>query len=384
MANVVIHAAGEDAPGQGAGHRRRGPAQQDGGDQGPQPLLLQQRQSCPHLGLPQRQFGPVEQGDRNQVVHGLVELDQLHPQFRRLQRHHLGRGVEPQDSLQVGAGHLPALAGEQLGLLPPRQLRLGPVGFQGLHQARADQTPDAPGNLLHAAPRLNRPGQFAAGLLDGEVGIGHRQQGVVGRGLQVRPAGAELLPGGQPAENGIVEVQDGGRAYAGPRTEHQTAVAGVDDVARHVLDPAVVAVVIAAHGDGGQPGRVGLLQHGRRRPDALRGRGDVDRPGVGQSQRGRQIDGQGALGGGGGWLPRARLRRLTYLLGVRRHRLLANTTLHRRVSGNDRQEACKDRDGPPAGAAASRPSSSARVHRGHLVLTPGRIARDNPARVLVS
>ena len=77
-----------------------------------------------------------------------------------------------------------------------------------------------------------------------------------------------------------------------PDAEHQAAAAVVEDVALGVLVPAVVAVVVAAHGDRGQPEHLGLFQHGRGDLDALGGGGDVHGPDVGQLQRGRQVDRQ--------------------------------------------------------------------------------------------
>ena len=139
---------------------------------------------------------------------------------------------------------------------------------------------------------VSSAGQFAACLLHGKVGVRHRNQRIIGRGLEICLTGLELLTGDQSGKDGIIRRKDSRRADPGSQAEHHTAVAIVNDVARGVLDPAVMAVVVTSYGDRRQPQGTRLLQAGRRYPDSLCGGSDIEGLDVGQPKSRRQVNRQ--------------------------------------------------------------------------------------------
>src|SRR5207244_11120769 len=113
----------------------------------------------------------------------------------------------------------------------------------------------------------------------------------------------DRLPCDEGGKDGIGDGQDGRRADAGPGPEHEVAAADVDEGPVGVLDAAVVAGVVHAGRNGGQPQDAGLLQLGGGDADPLSGGGAVECAGGGQLEGGGQTDGQRAqppVGGRGG------------------------------------------------------------------------------------
>ena len=132
-----IPAAGKRAAG-----RRGGPAQQDVGQEWPPALLFEKRQRRLHLRLLRCQFGPMRQGDRDEVDYRLFEVDEFHEQLGRLQRLDLSRRIHAQQPQEFRTGHLPALAGQELGLLPAGQFGFDTEKLQLGHNFRS-QLPGA-------------------------------------------------------------------------------------------------------------------------------------------------------------------------------------------------------------------------------------------------
>ena len=138
-------------------------------------------------------------------------------------------------------------------------------------------------NFCSAARSLQGPGQFAAGLLHGEVRVGGGHQRVIGGGLEVCLPGANALSRHERCKDRVVRRQNGGRANASAQAEHEAAMARVGNSARRVLNRAVMAIVVASDGDRRQPERPGLRQHCARHTDALGSRGDIGGLYIGQA-----------------------------------------------------------------------------------------------------
>ena len=119
--------------------------------------------------------------------------------MRRFHWNHLRGRVEPKQSHEFRASHAPAFAGQFFRLFPPHQLGLGPGHFQVRHES-GRQFPGPLDQVLGSTSGLHCSGQFAAGLLDGEIRIGHGHEGVVLGRLEVGLAGADVLPRHQGAK----------------------------------------------------------------------------------------------------------------------------------------------------------------------------------------
>src|SRR5438132_1561906 len=71
------------------------------------------------------------------------------------------------------------------------------------------QLPGAADQFFGSTRSLGGRGQFAARLLDVEIGVGHGHEGVIPRGLEVGLADPHGLYGGQGGENRFIDVEDG-------------------------------------------------------------------------------------------------------------------------------------------------------------------------------
>ncbi len=129
--------------------------------------------------------------------------------------------------------------------------------------------------------------------MDVKVGQSDREQRVVFGGLHLEVPRPQELALGQGRVDGICQAEDGLRAGPGEKlvATAQDALPG-----QHVLLTAVVALVIGAEVDGGQPQYPGLLVEAVLRLDRGTGRLDEQRPGVCQPQRGSQVDRQPSFG----------------------------------------------------------------------------------------
>ena len=152
-----------------------------------------------------------------------------------------------------------------------------------------------------AAPldAVERAGVHPPVLVHHEVGVGGLEQGVVLGGLDVPVPGVQDLPGHQGLVDGIGRGDD-------PQSVPRQAGTGVEEVrARRGQDAlvevraaAVVADVVEADVERGNPEDLGLGQLGLGDPDAGLRRGHDQRPGVGEPQGGGEVDREPDVGPG--------------------------------------------------------------------------------------
>ena len=139
-------------------------------------------------------------------------------------------------------------------------------------------------------------------LVHPEVGVGGLEQGVVLGGLDVPVPGVQDLPRDQGLEDGVGQVDV--LIQAGTGVEEVDARRGHDALVE-VRAAAVVADVVDAEHDRGDPEDLGPRELGLGHPDAgLRG-GHDQRPGVGEPQGGGEVDREAEVGR----LQRRRLQR---------------------------------------------------------------------------
>jgi hypothetical protein len=140
--------------------------------------------------------------------------------------------------------------------------------------------------------RVQAPCQDAARLLDVEVGLGDRQQGLVFGGLDVDLPRAHQLALRQRGIDGVGQGED----HLGAATSDElVARAGNQVAGQQVLKSTVVPLVIDAGDDGRQPQDMSLLVQPVLRLDRGAGQRDQDRPGIRQPQGRGQVDRQRAI-----------------------------------------------------------------------------------------
>ena len=126
-----------------------------------------------------------------------------------------------------------------------------------------------------------------------EVGVGGLEQGVVLRGLDVPVPGVQDLPRGKGLEDGI--GRGDGPPHAGTAVEEVHARRGHDALVE-VRAAAVVSDVVEADVERGNPEHLGPCELGLGHPHAGLGGGDDQRPGVGESQSGGEVDREAEVG----------------------------------------------------------------------------------------
>ena len=282
IAEVIIPAAAEIAARQRSGRVGRCAAQQDAGDERPEPFLTEPHQRRLDKSLLGGQLRPVSEGHGDQVIDGLVQRDECQAQVRKLQRLDEGRWVQPQDAHEISARDTPVLAGRIQRLVAARKLSPRPHHIHVREYAFASgrQLLRAAHHFCGPADCIERPGQLAARLLHVEVCLGHHQQAVVPGRLQRRLPCLNDLPFGQRSENGVSDRKDGG----GRGTNQEGALTSAENIALNALNLPVVTIVIHAQVESGQPQHLSTLQLSRRHLNAFRSQGDINRPYMSQLQ----------------------------------------------------------------------------------------------------
>ena len=284
--HLVVGAAAKKSAGK-RGLRRRIADDLNVREKGPELFLPDALHRLLHQGLLAGQLGAVGQTDGDQLFQGLIEADESDLKVRGLHRLDDGGRIELQDPRQIGACDPPALARRLHELPAAFGLRLGAEDLE-VGKQRRRKLPHSVRQLNGAAENIFRSGEIAAGLLDGEIGVGHRQQAVVVRRLQRRVARADDLARGQRLKDRIGDSDD--QVRAGP--DQKASITRRRDVSGAVLDLPVVANVIGAELKRRQPKQFCEVEFCAGDADSGRGNLHVDGLHVGQLQRGRKIDGQ--------------------------------------------------------------------------------------------
>src|SRR5581483_5654685 len=98
-------------------------------------------------------------------------------------------------------------------------------------------------------------------------GVADCDEGIIRGGLAIGLPSTDFLACRQRSEDCVVNVEDCRRSDASSKTEHHATAAVLKDIAHRVLLPAVMAGIIAAHGDRWKPEHLGTLQRGPCNPN---------------------------------------------------------------------------------------------------------------------
>ncbi len=277
--------------------------------------------SCSHQGEVLCQVGAVAQGERNQVVLRAVEPGVARDGRRPapvVERPQQQLWIEAQQTSQLRHGETQVLQHGGPLLAATRHLDLGPGLFrQGsvpepheVLEQRVEALGFAQQALLVRSGQVEQDlldaGQAADTALDGEVGVGDGEQGVVGDAPLGGPRRVEDAGRDARGEQRLVEAD----ADGWPAADEQGIAVDVDDAAVGVLDLAFVVEVGAAEDAAGQPEDLGSLVRRQRLLDDRPRLGDVEVCQLSQPQGVEQAEADGIFRtAGGGCFRRCRCGR---------------------------------------------------------------------------
>ena len=200
-------------------------------------------------------------------------------------------GSRSRTSANCGAGDPPVADGDLLRLEQRLELGLGPVDLQGGDQGggqAAGEVHEQPG----AVDGCVDPQQPTARRLEREEPLRHLEQHVVAGRLEVRGPRGDHPPRRQRGEDRVGQAH---RQIRPAADEERLAALAEVLAGEEVLLHAVVAEVVDAAVDVGDPEHLGLEVQRHGLLDLLGRGGDVERPDASQLHGGRQVDRQ-ALG----------------------------------------------------------------------------------------
>ena len=258
------------------------------GQEGALLLAAQQQVGRGDQFLPRSDLGAAVQGHWQQLLGGTLGGNEGHLQERRLDWLEQRGRVKQENLRQARTCDPPVADGDLLALPQALQFGLCPIDLQ-----RCDQTGCQPLGEVHEqlGPDDRRPDaeQSSPRRLDVEIGLGHREQDIVPRGLEVRPPRGDHAPRSERGEDRVGEPDEQAGATADEEClQPFPKIRTREDVLLNTIVPKVSDAPV----ESGDPEGLGLQLQSESLLNLCHGRGDIERPDPGELHRGRQVDRQ--------------------------------------------------------------------------------------------
>ena len=225
--------------------------------------------------------GSSSSGERSEANEG-------HLQERRLDWLEQRGRVKQENLRQARTCDPPVADGDLLALPQALQFGLCPIDLQ-----RCDQTGCQPLGEVdeQLGPDDRRPDaeQSSPRRLDVEIGLGHREQDIVPRGLEVGPPRGDHAPRRKRREDRVSEPDEQAGAAADEEClQPFPKIRTREDVLLNTIVPKVSDAPV----ESGDPEGLGLQLQSESLLNLCHGRGDIERPDPGELHRGREVDRQ--------------------------------------------------------------------------------------------
>ena len=163
--------------------------------------------------LPRGDLGAAVQGHWQQLLGGTLGGNEGHLQERRLDWLEQRGRVKQENLRQARTCDPPVADGDLLALPQALQFGLCPIDLQRCDQARCQPLGEVHEQL---GPDDRRPDaeQSSPRRLDVEIGLGHREQDIVPRGLEVGPPRGDNAPRRERGEDRVSEPDEQAGAAA--------------------------------------------------------------------------------------------------------------------------------------------------------------------------